>query len=335
MKVPARAKRALYVYLPTLMVCLIVGCTGTTQLEKDTIAAYNADQNQEALLLVDSLIAMDDSHGVHYWMKGMILLRLERHEEALNMFDSAIERDPLDHENHYARYKTHLILGSEYRILMRDLNKALELDPSNHKYHIDRLIRTYTVKNYEAARTEVNWIRNHLPTLESDTIWPTSSSVLCDYTEVMMLVNEERCREAIKLGEQAVISHPTSPDVYEALSFAHKCAGQLDQASDQLRFQLGILAKEMEHDSALYAVAQNNLGELLTLEGQLDSAKMCFAESKQLFPDNPYLYRNLGLLHEQLGNVDSACVLWNQALELGYAEKYGDDVSEMIRQGCP
>ncbi|MBI9038287.1 MAG: tetratricopeptide repeat protein [Bacteroidales bacterium] len=49
---------------------------------------------------------------------------------------------------------------------------------------------------------------------------------------------------------------------------------------------------------------------------------------------NSYAYRNKALIFIALNNKHVACVDLQKAIELGYTEKYGNDVQELIDKNC-
>jgi tetratricopeptide (TPR) repeat protein len=65
-------------------------------------------------------------------------------------------------------------------------------------------------------------------------------------------------------------------------------------------------------------------------KGALDDIKF----SLTLDSINPYAYRNKALIFLALNNKHVACADLQKAIELGYTEKYGNDVQELIDENC-
>ena len=110
---------------------------------------------------------------------------------------------------------------------------------------------------------------------------------------------------------------------------------------------IGYLFLEMEqYDSAIVyftkilsldpndPLAYNNIGICYYHKGQLTKAMNNIEESIQLDPKNPYAYRNRGLVYAALSKPELACIDYQKALNLGYTQMYGDDITQFIEDTC-
>lgn len=64
---------------------------------------------------------------------GHALVNLDRHDEAMRVFDDAVEKNPRDPENYYYRGRTHFDRG-DYAAAEADIEKALAIDPGRAFY---------------------------------------------------------------------------------------------------------------------------------------------------------------------------------------------------------
>lgn len=86
--------------------------------------------------------------------------------------------------------------------------------------------------------------------------------------------------------------------------------------------------------NANYAFAYNNRGFSKWNTGNKKGALKDIRRSNQRRPNNPYVFRNLGLIKISDGRRDEACADFRQAIELGFTELYGTEVSLLIQEHC-
>lgn len=93
-------------------------------------AARDDELGDYPSMLVDAerLGALRPGWAVAHWLRGQALQRLDRSDEAEQAYDKAVDRDPADPTNWYARSLVKTSRG-RYAEALADVNKVLELAP--------------------------------------------------------------------------------------------------------------------------------------------------------------------------------------------------------------
>lgn len=94
-----------------------------------------------------------------------------------------------------------------------------------------------------------------------------------------------------------------------------------------------------EYDRAIkldpnYSFAFNNRGWAYYKLGDRDRAMRNITLAGRKRRSNPYVYRNLGLIAVDDGQIDRACHNFRKALDLQFTELYGNEVQDLIRTHC-
>ena len=94
------------------------------------------------------------------------------------------------------------------------------------------------------------------------------------------------------------------------------------------------LVIETANDIKTLAFAYNNLAYVCYLQKQYDAASDFIEMSISLYSNNPYVYRNKGLIELKTKNKKSACESFEKAKSLGFAAVYGDEIDQLILKHC-
>lgn len=81
-----------------------------------------------------------------------------------------------------------------------------------------------------------------------------------------------------------------------------------------------------------YAIAFNNRGFAHLMLGDLDRAFADMSQALSIQPKNAYIFRNLGYYFLQTKNRDQAREYFQRALDLGFTEKYGNEVLDLLEK---
>ena len=84
-----------------------------------------------------------------------------------------------------------------------------------------------------------------------------------------------------------------------------------------------------------YSFAFNNRGWSRFKLGDTNGAIKDIDLARSKKPDNPYIYRNLGIIALEKKDVRGACTHFQHALELGFTALHGDEVERLVKEHCP
>ena len=82
------------------------------------------------------------------------------------------------------------------------------------------------------------------------------------------------------------------------------------------------------------AFALNNRGYIKFKMNNMAGALLDVKTSIARDSSNPYTYRNLALIFETLGKMDTACFNIRKAIAKGFTEKYGPEAEEISKRVC-
>ena len=91
-------------------------------------ALYEEDRLDEALVLLEGLIALNDKDTRFYNAAGAIFIRQERYEEALEALNRALELDPNNLDAYVNRGEVYLV-NAHLEQSAADFEKAISMDP--------------------------------------------------------------------------------------------------------------------------------------------------------------------------------------------------------------
>ena len=84
-----------------------------------------------------------------------------------------------------------------------------------------------------------------------------------------------------------------------------------------------------------YSYAFNNRGWSLYKLGDREKALDNIALAARKRSNNPYVYRNLGVIKLESGDKVGACAAFRTALEQGFTDLFGNEVKELVAANCP
>jgi len=82
------------------------------------------------------------------------------------------------------------------------------------------------------------------------------------------------------------------------------------------------------------AAAYSNRGHARYMLKKYKEAVTDIQKSISLDPMDPYAYRNRALIFIEINNMPMACLDLEKAIELGYVEKYDDEVLKLQEEHC-
>lgn len=249
---------------------------------------------------LDAAIGYDPGLGEAYFYKGYLLYGNDSTDVDASLFDAAISNGFTEPWAYYFRALTRISEGRN-GMAMRDLNRALELNEDfGLAYHERAGIKRVT-GDLQGAHYD------YQTALEVQPFFPLAYS---NMGSVKM-----------QLGDyQGAIADYTraleqDPDLYIAMNnrgYARYYLGDMEGA-----FQDFDAAVAM---SDSIPVAALNKASLLAKEEKHDLAVKILDEVIVKYPQEPLLYLGRGLIREQMGDLEGACLDWKQVQELGSKE---------------
>jgi len=222
-------------------------------------------------------------------------------EAAIILYRQAIER----HENNRDQALAWNKLGNTYRALHRSedaikaYRRAIELDPV-YTSPWNNLGDVYRTLSY--PEDAIDAYRHAIELSPQNAL---SWNSLGDVYRGM-----ERFEEAIEAYKQAVVINPDYAWPYDSLGLIYEQQGRFELAVPAFRQAAQRHARSQEQ-----AVTWNHLGDIFRESDRSTAAVDAYREAMDLDPDYAWPYHNLGLIHEQQGETETALGFFRQAIQ--------------------
>lgn len=149
------------------------------------------------------------------------------------------------------------------------------------------------------------------------------------YNKGIEEANQENYDEALEDFNKAIELKPEYTQAYiNRAYYAKENLGDYKGAIED--YIIAINMSTDDNDAHAYSNMAFAKMKIKDYKGALDNIKF----SLTLDSINPYAYRNKALIFLALNNKHVACVDLQKAIELGYTEKYGNDVQKLIDENC-
>ena len=237
-----------------------------------------------------------------YNLLALSLMQQSRHEEALTVLASAVERDPRS-------AGTHLNLGNALTNLRRyeeaipRFKKAMELQPGLSQAH----------NNLGHALKELGRFDEAIASYEHALrIAPNDFEVHNNLG--LALQKQGRLDEAVACFQSAISLKPDYAEAHASLGMIFRTQKRLDEAIACLQKALQIKPDTIE--------ALVHLGAACQEHGRSEEAVAHFQRAILLKPDSAEAHHNLGISLQGLSRHDEAITSFRRALAIDPAHKY-------------
>jgi len=140
---------------------------------------------------------------------------------------------------------------------------------------------------------------------------------------------KENYQGALDAFNQALELNPENKETYFARAFyAKENLGDYEGAMED--YNTVIEMDNNDNDARAYS----QLGHVKTKMKDYKSAITDFEKALSLDPSDPYIYRNRALLFVEINNTPMICFDLKKSLELGYTEKYDEEVQKLYDEYC-
>jgi len=277
-------------------------------------------------------------------------------EAALKSVDEILQENPKDYFALTVKGRAFFALDKKAEAL-ETLNQAIAINPEYYEAFAHRGMVYYTMTEYEKALADVNIAIEHdainLGLLE---IKANIYYALADYQNAVNFYNEAiaidskryeslvyRANSNQKLGNNDLVL----PDFEKAIALNPENAFAYQSRADYLTYTIQdkfeTAVKDYDKIISLFdanistenqAYAYNNRGFAKYKLGKFDEAMTDIEQSLSLFPTNAYAYKNRALVYLEKSDKTLMCKDLAKAESLGFTEKYGNEVVELMKGNC-
>jgi tetratricopeptide (TPR) repeat protein len=250
------------------------------------IIAQKSNRHDLAIKLFQRAINIDNSPAILYYNLGMSLKPLGRRKEAIEVLQTAMEKEP----------------GNDQ--IARDLNDIINISKPNEgigntQDKAQETLQKATFYHQSGQLDEaIKWYKK---TLE---IQPENTTVLSNIGAALQTIG--KLDEAVSSYQKAIAIKPSFADAYFNLGLALQKQDKLDEAV--INHQKAIAIKPG------FSEAHSSLGFALQAQGKLDEAVVSYQKAIAIKPDFAEAYSNLGFALKNQGKLDKAITCYQKAI---------------------
>jgi protein O-GlcNAc transferase len=247
------------------------------------VKAQQARNFKEAERYYSAILAALPDHADANHNMGILRVELGRWNEALPLFQRAIEANP-NKEYYWMNYVGVLSVNNRLKDAQNIIRSAKKSGfPQDFIQKLQNILRSNQPKgNAKDPESAVKGL--------------------------VELYNKGNLKEVVERAEVLTKQFPKVFVIWNILGAAATRLGNLDQAISA--FKKAIAINPQHHE------AYNNMGNTLSAQGKLDEAIQAFNKAISLKPDYIEAYNNLGVAFRTQGKLDKAIEAYKKALAL-------------------
>ena len=293
---------------------------------------FNAENYLETDRLCSAIIKADPNHIKAINLLGITAQKINRHDLAIEQFQSALNIDSNIAMLHYNMGVSLLQLDRREEAV-QNIKIAQEKDPDNSQFSnflddIKKLPISHSMAANNKSKAEktlykgisfhqsgqldeaIQWYRKTLAISPKNTIALSNMG--------FALQSKGRVAEAIASYQQAIAIQPNFADAHRNLGSALKTQGKLDAAVESYQKAISIQPD--------YAEAYCNLALALQDQGKLNEAVVCYQKAISMQPDSPATYYNIANILKEQGKLETAVSNYKKAIAIkpDYFEAYNN-----------
>ena len=261
-------------------------------------------KTEQALKVYDQAIQLKPDYAEAYNNRGIALQKLGQLEEAIKNYDKAIQLEP-DFTEVYNNRGNALIELGQLEKAIRNYDRAIQLKHDYMDVHYNR----------GNALKELGRLKEALKSYDQ-AIQLKPDFAQAYYSRGIVLKDLGQLKAGLESYDRAIRFKPDYVEAYMNRGKAHKELGQLEEAIKNLD-----QAIQLKPD---LAEAYHNRGLALQELGQLEEAIKNYDRAIQLQPDFAQTYDNRGLALQDLGQLEEALKSYDRAIQLqpDYAQAF-------------
>lgn len=289
---------------------------------EDAVNYFNDNQFDEALTTVGEVLNDNPQDYFAWTIKGRSLFALNKPLEGIEAMNKAIELNP-DYFQAFAYRGTMYKDIGENQKALKDINKAIEKDTTNLDLIRIQANTLYSLGENEAAIEQFDKLITLNDTDEESFVYRA--------------ILNKRLRNydaALADFKRAIEINPAYDFAYEARAdfFTYSLADNFEQAIKDYTKVIEDFGDNIPAQNQ--AFVYNNRGFAKYQAKDFEGAIEDINTSIELFPENAFAYKNRALVHLASANKEAMCADLAKAKALGFEEKYGQEVNELLKNNC-
>lgn len=277
---------------------------------------YSLKKYTDAASILDKLILKNDKDTQSYLLRGKCFFNLKQAQNAYDDFSKYIDLEPKDGLAYL--YKG-IIMESTGRYFdaINDLNSAI-------KYGKDTVLTSGYFHRGSCYMSINNKSQAYNDMFAAYKRNPAGKYIRLNYAT--SLCNIDSIDEGIKIFKELICEDDKNAIAYQNIGYFSMKREQYDTALFYFNKTLAINPKS--------ALTYNNRGFLKYKMGKNEEALNDVNTAMKLDKSNSFAYKNRALISMAQNKTDAACEDLKIARSLGFTEKYGNEVDQLIQKNC-
>ena len=317
---------ALSASLVLIGLALLVPRARAQDLLQEAEKAYDAENYEEAISLVDSMVVLD-TLDINDDVPTALRVEAEAHQalgdwkEALNTLDEALKRDPFFSGAYIQKARILNERGDTIKA-MAAAEEAARLEPQSREVQMLFANIQFKTKSYGAA------IDTYSDILSLD---PTNAEAFINRGQSHLRLG--RLEKAYFDAVDAIALVPDRPEPYQVKAEAEFRARQFQNAASSYA-TLAEKLRAADGSALAIATAYSNRGQALLNLQRLDAALEHLNTAIQIAPQLAVAYRSRGMVYGQKEEREPACSDFRTALDLGLGPDFEQEVQKIVDTYC-
>jgi tetratricopeptide (TPR) repeat protein len=303
--------------LSTILLFILFVFQGYTQISfQQAQEKYEVKKYSDAVNVLDKLILKNDKDTQSYFLRAKCSFELRQVQKAYNDFSKYIDLDPVNGLAYLYRGKI-MEYSDRYFDAINDYNAAIKYGRdtvvTSGYFHRGSCYMSVNNKTQAYNDLHISFQRN-----DSDKyIRLNYGTILCELDSIAL---------GIAIFKQLIKEDKNDYVACQNIGYFSMNKEQYDTALVYYNRALAINPK--------LGSTYNNRGYLKYKTGNNQDALKDINTSLKLDKNNSFAYKNRALISIAQGKIDDACNDLIKARSLGFAEKYGNEVNQLIQQHC-
>ena len=276
--------------------------------------AYYKKNYSKALAVADHKLAKKPNDAISLFYKGLTLRdSLKKPEVFLEYANKAIELKPDFHMAYYQR-SGHYLMADKFELAKQDMDSALVYWSEFPDYLCQNARIFYLMGKKDAAENQLDKL------LELDENYEPAY-------RLRGFIHREKKRYNLAVIDfsKSIALDSTDFSVIESRAFTYMRIKKYKKALEGFE---KVLTMNLPEENRIYT--HNNIGHAKYKLGQYDDALKHINYSLSKDGKNSYAYKNRALVYLAQGKELLARADLKKALKLGYTQKYGKEVEELL-----
>lgn len=257
-------------------------------------AIYYEDNDTDKALSVLRSISPPTSESLRW--QGNVYSQRDEYEEAIRLFNEALELDPNDAWAHAGIGNVYRWQG-EFETAIKKYKIACDLAPEL-AYPRFMLGTAYDGQgDLDAARTEYE------KSIELDPDYDVAYNSMGT-----IYVRQQESKEAIRYYKKAIELDPTYGEAYINLAWVYAFQGAFDQAIENALKAVGTYSN--------WVAGYSGLGVIYSMSGRHEEAVAAYRKALELDPESAETLYRLGTSYRMVDEVDSALSAYEKAIDI-------------------